>query len=395
ALLCLQETEHLLLLALHHIVGDGWSMGVLTREVAALYPACVAVAPSPLPPLPVQYADYAIWQRNRLSAVELEERLRFWRGRLAEAPAVLALPTDLPRSALPSGRAGRTPVCWSAELASGLAAVGQRQGCTLFMVLLAGWSALLGRWADQDDLLVGTAVANRQVPEIENLIGFFANTLVLRATLGSEEPDGPSFAGLLARTRQEVLEAYRHQDLPFEKLVEDLAPERSLAHAPLVQVMLVLQGVPGGELVLPGLGVAPFEGSAGLELAAKFDLTLSLAERGGEIGGLLDFRRDLFEQVSAERLVRHLGNLLAAAVSNPGLPLYALPLMSESECREALCSGHPAAREIPLHRSIHDLFAEQAARTPDRAALTGPEDVLTYAGLDARANRLARRLVAV
>ena len=395
ALLCLQETEHLLLLALHHIVGDGWSMGVLTREVAALYPACVAVAPSPLPPLPVQYADYAIWQRNRLSAVELEERLRFWRGRLAEAPAVLALPTDLPRSALPSGRAGRTPVCWSAELASGLAAVGQRQGCTLFMVLLAGWSALLGRWADQDDLLVGTAVANRQVPEIENLIGFFANTLVLRATLGSEEPDGPSFAGLLARTRQEVLEAYRHQDLPFEKLVEDLAPERSLAHAPLVQVMLVLQGVPGGELVLPGLEIAPFEGSAGLELAAKFDLTLSLAERGGEIGGLLDFRRDLFEQVSAERLVRHLGNLLAAAVSNPGLPLYALPLMSESECREALCSGHPAAREIPLHRSIHDLFAEQAARTPDRAALTGPEDVLTYAGLDARANRLARRLVAV
>src|SRR6185295_14602236 len=249
AVIELGESDHLLLLSFHHIAGDGWSIGVLVRELSTLYQAFLEERPSPLPELPIQYADFAVWQRRWLSGEVLEEQLSYWREHLAGVPAALALPVDRPWSSLPSFRMGRVAVGWPEPLSRELAALGRSHGATVFMVLLAACQALLARLSGQEDVVVGTPVANRNRRETEELIGFFVNMLALRGRLGGS----PSFVELLEQAREAALGAYLHQDLPFEHLVEELQPERTLAHAPLFQVVLVLQNAPLTPLSLPGL----------------------------------------------------------------------------------------------------------------------------------------------
>ncbi|HKH43411.1 MAG TPA: amino acid adenylation domain-containing protein, partial [Thermoanaerobaculia bacterium] len=291
ALLRLDAEEHAALLTLHHIVSDGWSRSVLVEEIGALYAAFLDEGledgPSPLPELPVQYADYAEWQRSWLSGEVLEAELGYWRGRLAGLPPRLELPTDRPRPAVQTHRGAAQAVALSPELSARLSALGRREGATPFMTLLAGWQALLGRYAGSEDLAVGTPIAGRNREETEKLIGFFVNTLVLRGDLSG----GPSFQELLGRVRQASLEAHEHQEIPFERLVEELAPERSLSNSPLFQVLFVLQNVPRRALDLPGLRLSPL--GAEVEVA-KFDLSLGLMEEGGQVFGSLSYNTDLF-----------------------------------------------------------------------------------------------------
>ncbi len=384
-LLRLEAGEHVALLTMHHIASDGWSMDLLVRELAALYPAFAAGLPSPLPPLPVQYGDFAVWQRSWLQGETLEAQLAFWRQRLAGAPPVLELPTDRPRSAVRSGRGAVLPFRLSGELAGTLAAFSRQEGATLFMVLLAALETLLFRITGLDDLVVGAPIANRNRAEIEGLIGFFVNTLALRGRLS---PRG-SFRDLAARTRDETLGAYAHQDLPFERLVEELAPQRDLGRTPLFQVMLVLQNAPGGALELPGLTLAPLPVEAS---TAKHDLTLALAERGARLTGALEYDRDLFDRATAVRLVGWLETLLEGAAADPGLSLVELPLLSAGERRELLEDWNHAATAYPREATLRELFEAQADLVPDAVAVVFGAEAVTYRELDRRANRLAHRL---
>jgi amino acid adenylation domain-containing protein len=390
-----REEEHAALFTLHHIVSDGWSMGVLVRELAAFYTGFAAGRPVALAPLPVQYADFAIWQRGWLAGEVLAAQLAFWRERLAGAPPALELPADRPRPAAPSGRGGLTPLWLAADLAVALTAFGRRQGATPFMTLLAGWKALLWRLTGEADLAVGTPVANRNRAEIEGLIGFFVNTLVLRTVV---PPGRPVFGDLLARVRAGTLAAFAHQDLPFERLVEELAPERSLAHTPLFQVMFALQNAPGGALELPGLTLAPLaagEGGEGGERPAKFDLTLSLAAAGAGIAGSLEWNRDLFDRASAVRLVAHYARLLAAAAATPERPLAELPLLAAAEEAQLLIEWNDTAAAAET-ACAHEWIEAQVDRTPAAVALVGAGGgELTYRELERRANRLAHRLRAL
>ncbi len=382
-----REDRHILLLTIHHIVSDAWSMGVLVGDLTALY------AGNELPPLAVQYADYAAWQRAWLVGAELDRQLAFWRRHLAGATAVLDLPTDRPRPPVQSLRGSRVPVTLSAELSAALAETARAAGATLYMVLLAAWSALLARLSGQDDLVVGTAVANRDRPELERLIGFFVNTLALRADLSGD----PAFSTLLERARQTVLDAFAHRDLPFEKLVEELHPARDRSRQPIFQVMLTFQNVPPGAVEIPGLTLVPLEIDGE---TAKFDLTLSLSVEDGRIQGSLEYAADLFERATAERLVAWLRTLLDhVSVSNvaagSAARLSELPLLSPAERRQVLTAWNQTAAEFPREATIHDLFAGQAARTPEAVAVVCGEASLPYGELARRAGRLARGLRAL
>jgi amino acid adenylation domain-containing protein len=395
ALLRLDAARHVALLTLHHMVGDGWSIDLLVRELAALYPALAeapAGLPSPLPPLPVQYADFVLWQRASLRGAELETQLAFWRGALAGAPAVLDLPSDRPRPARASGRGGAVASALSAERAEALKAVGRQAGATPFMTFLAAFYALLHRLTGETDLVVGTPVANRRRPELEGLIGFFANTLALRAQIPGLPAGEPTFAGLLAVVREAALSAYAHQDLPFERLVEELAPERSLARTPLFQVMFLLHGTPVEEGELAGLTLAPFGSLATAERAAKFDLTLELIEGGPDLAVLLEFRRDLFDPVTAVRLLGHFTALAGALAAAPGARLAELPLLTAAE-RQQLVGEWSQAETVPrLSGTLHGVFAAQAARTPAATAVIAGTERLSYGELAERVRCLAGRL---
>ncbi|HEY2738880.1 MAG TPA: AMP-binding protein, partial [Thermoanaerobaculia bacterium] len=370
------------------------------RELVALYPALAELAEdtagrlSPLPPLPVQYADFVLWQRESLRGAELERQLAFWRGALAGTPAVLDLPSDRPRPARASGRGGAVAAELSAEQVDALKALGRRAGATPFMTLLAAFYALLHRLTGETDLVVGTPVANRRRPELEGLIGFFANTLVLRLVLRAGLPAGePTFADLLAAVREAALSAYAHQDLPFEKLVEELAPERSLAHSPLFQVMFLLHGTPVEEREISGLTLAPFGSLAAAERAAKFDLTLELVESGPGLTTLLEFRRDLFDSTTAARLLGHFAVLAAALSEGSEGRLADLPLLAEGDRHQLLAEWNDTqAVAFPEAMLLHQLFEDQAAARPAAPALVCGEGTLTYGALDERAGRLARHL---
>ena len=391
ALLCLGSREHVALFNLHHIVSDGWSMGILVRELGTLYTAFAQGRPSPLPELPLQYADYAAWQRRWLYGKVLASKLAGWRERLAGAPPVLALPLDRPRPAVPSGRGGSRRVLLPAGILPELAAAGRSAGATPFMVLLAAFQALLHRYTGETDVLVGTPVANRDRAEIEGLIGLFVNTLVLRTDLGGD----PGFGTLLGRVRETVLGSFAHQDLPFEKVVEALAPERSLSHPPLFQVFFGLQNGTRRTLALPGLELAPEEAATG---AAKFDLSLLLAEGDWGTGGTLDYNADLFYAVTAERLLGHYEILLGEIVQDPSRRLSDLPLLSAPERAQLLTEWSDTAVDITkVQRDlcVHELFELQAARTPEALAVRHLDEVLTYRELNGRANALARHLRAM
>ncbi|MCY1022989.1 non-ribosomal peptide synthase/polyketide synthase [Pyxidicoccus sp. MSG2] len=377
--------EHVLVLVLHHIVSDGWSMGVLVKELGALYPAYLRGAASPLPELPLQYSDWARWQREWLEGGALEAQLTWWRERLTGAPSALELPTDRPRPSAPSFRGHTVPARLSRTLSEDVKALAKREGLTPFMVLLAGWQVLLGRYAGQQDVCVGTPVAGRTRAETEGLIGFFVNTLVLRTELKGN----PGFRELLGRVRETTLGAYAHQDVPFEKLVEALRPGRDLGRTPLFQAMLAFQQDPLPELHLPGLALRPVELDTGM---AKFEVSLNLSDTREGFAGVLQCNADLFEATTGERMVRHLTTLLEAAVARPELRVSELPLLDAAERHQTLVAWNDSRLGLPDDTCLHQLFEAQAARVPGQVAVVAGGESLTYRELDARANQLAGHL---
>ncbi|XYI03830.1 non-ribosomal peptide synthase/polyketide synthase [Sorangium sp. So ce1128] len=383
-LLRLSRSEHVLLATMHHIVSDGWSLGVLLRELSALYGAFCAGRPSALPALPVQYADYAVWQRRWLSGDTLDRELAYWKQQLSGAPAALDLPTDRPRPPVQTYRGATCPVALSPELSSAVARLGRREGVTLFMTLLAAFQVLLHRYTGQHDVVVGSPIAGRTAAETEGLIGFFVNTLVLRTDLSGE----PSFVDLLRRVRDVTLGAYAHQHVPFERLVEALSPERDLSRSPLFQVMFALQNAPLPDLALGDVALRPLQ-IAGT--TSKFELTLVLGEDDGRLAGAIEYNTDLFDAATIERLSAHLVTLLESAVSDPSRRVGDLDLLPPDE-RRTLAAWSRARGEAPCDACIHALFEAQAERTPDAVALVFEGERLTYRELNARADRLARRL---
>uniref|UniRef100_UPI00068B5399 non-ribosomal peptide synthetase n=1 Tax=Andreprevotia chitinilytica TaxID=396808 RepID=UPI00068B5399 len=386
-LLQLAEDEHLLLITQHHIISDGWSIGVLVREVSALYTAFSQGQIDPLLPLTIQYADYAAWQRQWLQGDTLQTQVDFWQQHLTGAPALLDLPTDRPRPAVQSYAGGQVALSLSPTLTAGLKQLSQRHGTTLFITLLAGWSVLLSRWSGQDDVVIGTPVANRQRSELEGLMGFFVNTLALRVKLN----DNPNVQTLLAQTKASTIAAYAHQDLPFEQVVEALQPTRSLSHSPLFQVMLVLNNIPvGGELSLPGLTLSEVEQARD---TAQFDLTLSLGEDGDALTGNLEYASDLFDRSTIERLVGHLHTVLAGMVANDQQAISHLPLLSAAERQQVLVDFNATTVDYPADAQIHQLFERQAEQQPDAIAVVFENQQLSYRELNARANQLAHQLI--
>ncbi len=387
SLLRLGTRHHKILLTLHHIVSDGWSMGVLVREVGALYAALLAGAPSPLPELSTQYAGFAAWQRRHLSGEYLESELAWWREQLAGMPPALELPADRPRPAVFSGRGAEHTFTIAAASLAGLTAFSRRHGATLFMTVLAGFLGLLQRSTGEDDLAVGTPVAGRTRLGIEPLIGLFVNTLVMRSDLAGD----PETLTLLDRVRETTLSAWAHQEVPFERLVEELAPERDLSRSPLVQVLFVLQNAPLDPLELPGLELEAAPVPAG---TAKFDLTCTLVETTRGLEGSLEYSRDLYDGTTVERLAAHFTRLLAAAVAAPRQRLSELPLLSAAELHQATreWSDTSNAQGDWEGLCVAELLAAQAARTPGGTAFTCGEESLTHAELHRRANRLAHRL---
>ncbi|HST60442.1 MAG TPA: amino acid adenylation domain-containing protein [Longimicrobium sp.] len=379
--------EHVLVLNLHHVAGDGWSIGVLFRELAALYGALRDGAPSPLAALPVQYADFAAWQREWLRDEALDAQLAYWRGKLEGAPAVLELPTDRARPAVQSHRGDVVSFEVPAALTDRLRALARESGATLFMVLLAGFDLLVHRLSGRDDVVVGSPLAGRVRAEVEELIGFFVNTMALRTDLSGD----PTFRELVARVRETTLEAYAHQDLPFERLVEELHPERTLSHNPLFQVAFVLQNVDMAPVELSGLVLRLEDVDTG---TSKFDMFLEMTEQGGRLRGQLEYATDLWEPATAARMAALFVQLLEAVAARPDGRVSDAELLDADE-RARLAEWNETAAPLPPEPRIHRLVEAQARRTPDVVAVVFADDVLTYAELDGRANRLARHLAAM
>ncbi|MDQ3617223.1 MAG: amino acid adenylation domain-containing protein, partial [Pseudomonadota bacterium] len=377
--------EHMLLVTMHHIVSDGWSTGVLVGEVSTLYAAYCADLPDPLPALPLQYADYAAWQRQWLQGAVLERQLDYWRGHLQGAPTLLELPSDRPRPALQSYRGGGIEVRLDTALSERLKALGKQHGATLFMVLHAGWAALLSRLSGQSDIVVGVPVANRQRSELEGLIGFFVNTLAFRVRV-----DGTaSVAQLLAQTRETALAGFGHQEMPFEQVVEALQPARTLSYSPVFQTMLVLQNMPRPQAELAGLQLS---GEVLESRTAQFDLTLVLQEDEQGIGGLLNYASDLFDGETIERWVSHLTVLLEAMAADAQAEVSALPLLRSEERQQLLETFNATQTAYPEQALVHELFQVQVRRTPQSPALEYAGECWSYGELNERANRLAHAL---
>ena len=384
-LLQLGEVEHVFVLTLHHIICDGWSLGVLYKELATIYETlCTDKAPV-LPQLPIQYADFAVWQRRWLQGEVLQAHLDYWKQQLKDAPALLELPTDRPRPVIQTYQGGYRSLALSKELSEDIALFSRRAGATLFMTLLAAFGTLLYRYTGQDDICIGTPIANRNRREIEGLIGFFVNTLVLRTDLSGN----PSFKQLLSRVKEVALQAYAHQDLPFEELVEVLQPERSLSHTPLFQVMFALQNAPMLSLALPDLTVSSLTIQTG---TATFDLTLSMQNTSEGLIAEWEYNSDLFDDLTIARMARHFQTLLEAIVGNPQQPVSALPLLTEAERHQLLFEWNNTQTEYPQDKCIHQLFEEQVELRPDAVAVIFEGEKLTYQELNARANQLAHYL---
>ena len=381
----LGEREHALVLVVHHIVFDGWSFGVLIRELGRLYGLYAIGRPALLPALPVQYADFAVWQREWLAGETLARQLAWWKELLTGAPAVLELPADRPRPAEPSRRGGRTSVLIPEGLRERLETAARRLGLTPFMIHLSAFLVLLARYSGQEDVVVGTPVAGRNQAEIEGLVGLFANTLALRGRL-----DGaPTLAQLAGRVRELALGAYGHQELPFEKLVDELRLDRDLGRSPLFQVLFILQNAPRPDWDLPGLDVSPLTVETG---GTPFDLVLTLVPLERELEARVHFDRDLFDESTAARMAGHYRNLLEAIAEAPGdRRVSSLPLVSEAERQELLAGWNVSAAALP-EDLVHEPFEAQAAWTPEAIAAVFGSEVLTYRELNRRANRLARHL---
>jgi amino acid adenylation domain-containing protein len=378
--------EHDLLLTLHHIVSDGWSMRVVHRELVALYAAFAAGEPAPLPELPVQYADFAVWQRERLAGPELAHQVAYWRERLGGHPPVLDLPLDRPRPALQTFRGGVAHKMLPRDLADGLRRLGLESRASLFMVLIAGFDALLHRWSGQDDVLIGTPVAGRVRPEVEDLIGFFLNTLVLRADLSGR----PSFAELVRRVREVAVGAYGHQDVPFEKILAEVQPERDLSRTPLFQVYFNLANFDVKKVPIPGGTVV--EPLQVLEIESKFDLTVYATERPEGIALNTVYNADLFDAPRIQELLRQYQLLLERCLADPRIAIDAVPLVTAEAAARLPDPAAPLSDD--WRGAVHDLFAEQARRRPERLAVSDRDGDWTYGELAQAVDRLAGRLQA-
>jgi len=380
----LASAEHLAVLCMHHIASDGWSIGVLLREIAGLYESFSSGRPPVLPELTVQYADFAQWQRQQLEGKLLND-LDYWKSQLEGATTTLNLPTSQPRPSVQTFRGAREKLVLSMALSRALRELGRQHGVTIFMLMLGAFMTLLYRYTGQDDLVVGTPVANRSRVEIEKLIGFFVNTLVLRTDLSGD----PSFVELLARVREVALAAYAHQELPFEKLVQELQPERNLSQSPLFQVFFALQNTPITTLEIPGLKLTPVETN---RATAKFDLFLGVADEEQGLSMALEYNRDLFDARVTRQLLRHLNTLLESVVANPETPVSKLCLVNELERQQTLTKGNGTTFGYDRDIGLTSLFEQQAERVPDRISVEFESQQLSYAELNARTNQLAHYL---
>ena len=387
-LLQLNQNSHVLLITIHHIISDGWSVGILLSEMAALYRAFSAGESSPLPELAVQYADFAVWQRRWLSGKQVDRQLDYWKRQLEGFPSALDLPTDRPYPPVRTFRGAKYHFLLFEALLEGIKAVNRSHGVTLFMTLLAAFKTLLYRYTGQSDMVIGSPIAGRNLREIENLIGFFVNTLVLRSDLGGV----PRFSDLLGRVRETALGAYAHQDLPFEKLVEELQPERNLSHTPLFQVMFALENMALRSVESAGVQIDLMGVDSG---GAKFDLTLLTSESQDGIDCVFEYNTDIFEEGAVARCAGHFRTLLEAIVKDPRQRISDIPLLTESERSQLLIEWNDTYVGLPHSlegKCIHVLFDEQATLTPDAIAVVSGAEQLTYGSLNERAGALARHL---
>ena len=384
-LLRLDQKDHVLLLTLHHIVSDGWSMGVLFRELSVLYKAFGSKESSPLPELPIQYADFAVWQRQWLQGEVLQKQLNYWKKQLHAAPPLLEIPGDRPRPVSQAYRGAHHTFLLPQSLTDALKALCRREEVTLFMLLLAGFKTLLCRYSGQSDIIIGSPIAGRNRVEVEELIGFFVNTLVLRTDLSAN----PTFKELLGRVREVCLGAYAHQDLPFEKLVGELQPARNLSYSPLFQVMFILQNAPRSTLEFPSLTVSPLEFDSG---NTKFDLTLSLVERSEGLRGVMEYDTAIFDAPTIEKMAGNLRNLLEGVVANPEQRIFELPLLTAAERHQMLVEWNDTKKDFARDKCIHHLFEAQVGRSPEAVALVFEDRQITFGELNHRANQLAHHL---
>ncbi|GGG86317.1 hypothetical protein GCM10011585_32780 [Edaphobacter dinghuensis] len=382
----LGDREHVLILVQHHIVSDGWSLGIFCRELSTLYTAYLNGKPDPLSPLEIQYPDYAAWQRKWLAGKRLEKQVTYWKKTLSDAPPLLELPTDRPRPPQQSFAGAQLTVRIDAELTKALKALSAKHGATLFMTLLTAWAAVLSRLSGQDDLVIGTPVANRRHVQVENLIGFFVNTLALRIDLSGN----PTVEQLLLRVRTATLEAQDHQDLPFEQVVEIINPPRRLDRAPIFQVMLVSQEEPGSLLSIPNLELQVDDLSA---YTAKFDLELDISEEGDEVVGTLRYSTLLFDELTMKRHAAYLYTILGRMVADSGQVVGSIDLLSPEESHLLVVTQNETAVPYPKDSCIHQLIEEQARTTPEAIAVVIGDRFLSYAELNRQANCLAHYLI--
>ena len=384
----LSAEDHLFSISAHHIAVDGWSLGVIFDELSSLYRAFLAGEPSPLPELPIQYADYTLWQHEKLAGDALAQQLEYWRSRFPTPPAVLELPGDRPRPAVQSHRGAMLTRTLPPDLLAAMKHFGQQEGATTFMVFLAAWKSLLARYSGQDDVVVGVGNANRGRRETEPLVGFFVNTLPLRADLSGN----PGFRELLAQVKTSTLDSYANQDLPIERLIESLNVERDLSHAPLFQTMLFYQNFPVGESDLPGLRMVPVDLADGHSGTARADLTVFAAEDEAGLVLRLEYATDLFDRDYVEALAGHLEQLLRSALGAPETPIRELDMLPSQERSRLMVEWNATAAPMPAAKTLHALFVEQAKRTPDALAVVQGDAAMSYALLDAQATRIASGL---
>ncbi len=385
-LLRLSEREHLLLLTLHHILFDGSSRAVLQREFSALYADFTGGREPSLPALKLQYADYAVWQRRTLQGKRYEQLLGYWRKQLADAPSTLDLPTDRVRPAVETFHGATAPFALPRTLADQLASLSQSKRASLFMILMAAFHTLLFKYSGQDDIVVGVPIAGRNRKELEGMIGFLANELALRLKFVND----PTFDALITQARDAALDAYEHQDMPFDKLVQELNPDRNLSHNPLFQVMFSLRNYERQDLTLAGLDRVDFSWTNAER--AKFDLSLFVTDSADGISGWMEYNTDLFDAATIERMLGHYQVLLEAVVANPAVRVSEISLLSAAEKQRLLVEFNDTAHDVPRDRALHSFIEEQAELTPDAPALRFESHELTYRELNARANQLAHRL---
>ena len=382
-LIRVREQEHVLLLTMHHIVSDAWSLGILRRELSVLYGAYTSGGEDPLPELEIQYADYAVWQRKWIEGEVLREQGEYWKRSLRGAPGLLELPTDHGRPAQQDYAGTYERVVLEEGLTERLRALSRRAGTTLYMTVLAGWAALLGRLSGETEVVIGTPTANRGRAEIENLIGFFVNTLALRIEVGGRQ----TVWELLEEVKKQALEAQRHQDIPFEQVVELVQPERSLSRSPIFQVMFAWQNREEGKLEFPGVQLGSVSWSG--HRVAKFDITMSLQETGEKVVGGLEYATSLFEKATIQKYLGYWLKLLEGMVANEQEEVAQLSMLTKAEREQVLYGWNDTAVEYPREKCVHELFEEQAEKQPDAVAVVYGEESLSYGELNRRANRLA------